>query len=105
MAAFCGGPRRSGARQAVFDATKSGSDGWTIVEEAPFELNAGEALTLNILVDKSVVEVYANDRQAIARRVYPTNPEESLTVRALDTNAGVVVTALDVWEMSPANRY
>jgi len=89
----------------VFDATQSGAQGRKIVEEAPFELNAGEALTLDILVDKSVVEVYANDRQAIARRIYPTNPEESLTVRALDTNAGAVVTALDVWEMSPANLY
>jgi beta-fructofuranosidase len=31
----------------------------------------GERLTLRVFVDKSVVEVFANNRQAIGRRVYP----------------------------------
>ena len=34
-----------------------------------------EPLRLRVFVDKSVVEVYANDRQAICRRVYPGRPD------------------------------
>ena len=33
-------------------------------ETAPFELRRGEELTLRIFVDKNLVEVFANDRQA-----------------------------------------
>jgi len=54
-----------------FDATRSGVDGRRALEQAPFRLAEGEPLTLRVFVDKSVVEVYANDRQAICRRVYP----------------------------------
>lgn len=54
----------------VFNATESGCDGWKAKEEAPFSLADGETLDLDIFVDKSVVEVYANERQAIVRRVY-----------------------------------
>ncbi len=32
---------------------------------APFELKKGEALTLRVFVDKNLVEVFANDRQAV----------------------------------------
>jgi beta-fructofuranosidase len=32
---------------------------------APFELKEGEALELTIFLDKDMVEVFANDRQAI----------------------------------------
>ncbi len=45
------------------------------VEAAPFELQDGERLKLRVFVDKSVVEVFANGRQAIARRIYPSRPE------------------------------
>ena len=34
--------------------------------EAPFELKPGEDLTLRVFVDKNLVEVFANDRQAVA---------------------------------------
>ena len=40
------------------------------VEEGPFELKDGERLKLRIFGDRSVVEVFANSRQAIARRIY-----------------------------------
>ena len=61
------------ARKAelVFDSTRSGADGRKVVERAPFALQPGEPLKLRVFVDKSVVEIFANDRQAIGRRVYP----------------------------------
>jgi beta-fructofuranosidase len=30
---------------------------------------------LRVFIDKSVVEIFANDRQAITQRVYPTRSE------------------------------
>ena len=63
------------AKQLVFDSTRSGDGGRKVVERAPLELQPGEPLKLRVFVDKSVVEVYANDRQAIGRRVYPTRAD------------------------------
>jgi formylglycine-generating enzyme required for sulfatase activity len=59
------------AGELVFDATRSGASGRRRVELAPFSLKPGEPLDLRACVDKSVIEVYANDRQAICRRVFP----------------------------------
>jgi sucrose-6-phosphate hydrolase SacC (GH32 family) len=73
------------------------------VEAAPFALASGEALQLRIFVDKSIVEVFANDRQAVVRRIYPTQPE-SLGV-ALFTDGAPVTVRLDAWEMMPSNPY
>ena len=46
-----------------------------VAERAPFTLNDGEDLHLRVFIDKSVVEIFANDRQAIGRRVYPGRPD------------------------------
>ena len=39
------------------------------------ELDAGEPLHLRVLLDHSVLEVYANERLCLTTRVYPTLPE------------------------------
>lgn len=45
---------------------------------APFELKAGEALTLRVFVDKNLVEVFANDRQAaVAAAAYAPAREQA----------------------------
>ena len=85
----------------VFDATRSGCDGWKIREEAPFELKQDEKLFLDIFVDESVIEVYANERQAICRRVYPSDPSAATGVRLLGSGAETVVS----WEMAATNLY
>ena len=54
-------------------------------------------------MDKSVVEVYVNQVQAICRRVYPTAPERSTGVEVF--GSGAEIKRLDVWEMMPANLY
>ena len=40
-------------------------------EIGPLGLGAGEALELRVFIDRSVVEVFANDRQCLTVRVYP----------------------------------
>ena len=58
------------------DTEKSSlGEGKKSVESAPFELKKGEPLQLRVFVDKSVVEVFANNRQGVMRRIYPTNSE------------------------------
>lgn len=61
-------------KKLKFDTRKSGLGdfGRKIIEDSPFELKNDEPLILRIFVDRSIVEVFANDRQAIARMVNPT---------------------------------
>ncbi len=92
------------ARQLVFDATRSGTMGRMVVERAPLDLRPGEPLRLRVFVDKSVVEVYANDRQAITRRVYPARAE-SLGVIVFADGGSAEFKNLRAWEIAPSNPF
>ena len=87
------------------DTRKAGPDGTPkAVEAAPFTLRAGERLKLRVFVDKSVVEVFANGRQAVARRVYPARPV-SVGVRLFAMGGDARVHRFAAWRMSPANPW
>ena len=91
-------------KKLKFDTRKSGlSYGTKIIEEAPFELKDGEPLVLRIFIDKSVIEVFANDRQAIARMVYPTLGGRG--ARIFSTSKAIKVKSINTWELSPSNPY
>ncbi len=75
-----------------------------MVERAPFALQAGEPLKLRVFVDKSVVEVFANDRQAIGRRVYPVR-DDSLGVSVFASGGSARFKDVKAWEMMPSNPY
>lgn len=86
------------------DTRKSGlSFGRKIIESAPFKLKTGEILKLRVFVDKSIVEVYANDRQAIARRVYPTLGETGVILFAKGSD--VKILSVKRWDIMPSNPY
>ena len=91
-------------QELVFDSTRSGREGRQVIERAPFALNPGEPLKLRVFVDRSVVEIFANDRQAISRRVYPTRPD-SLGVVAFAQEGSARFKHIKAWEMQPANPY
>jgi len=74
------------------------------VEQGPFELKQGESLTLRVFVDKSVVEVFANDRQAVTRRIYPSK-DDSLGVSLFANGGPTTVKRLQAWDMMPSNPY
>jgi beta-fructofuranosidase len=94
----------SSDKKLKFDARKSGLDfGRKIIEEAPLVLKNGEPLVLRIFIDKSIVEVFANDRQAIGRRVYPTLGGNGLGLFSVGGN--IEVGSVKVWELSPSNPY
>lgn len=92
------------AKELVFDSTRSGREGRKVVERAPFALKPGEPLTLRVFVDKSVVEIYANDRQAIARRVYPARPD-SVGVSLFTRGGAAQFRTVRTWEIMAANPY
>ena len=74
------------------------------VESAPLELGADDNLQLRIFVDKSVVEVFANNRQAMMRRIYPAG-SNSTQVRLFSTGGSSTVSQLESWHISPSNPY
>lgn len=90
------------SKELVFDSTRSGVAGRKVVERAPFALLPGERLKLRVFVDKPVIEVFANDRQAIARRVYPVR-SDSLEVKLFASGGDARFVSVKAWEMPPAN--
>lgn len=93
-----------GAGELVVDTTRAGSSGRLVVERAPFALADGEPLRLRVFVDRPVVEVFANDRQAVCRQVFPTRPD-SLRVVLFTEGGGARFTRVKAWEMMPSNPY
>jgi sucrose-6-phosphate hydrolase SacC (GH32 family) len=73
-------------------------------QEAPFELRHGETLKLRIFLDRSILEVFANERQCVTQRIYPTR-RDSLGVTLLSRGGSTKVNTLDVWDMAPANPW
>ncbi len=87
------------------DTHKSGpADTPKGVEAGPFALKEGERLKLRVFVDKSVVEVFANSRQAVMRRIYPSQPD-SVGVCLFSTGGTTQVHTLQSWNISPSNPY
>ena len=91
-------------KKLKFDTRKSGlSFGRKIIEEAPLELKSDEPLVLRIYIDKSIIEVFANDRQAIGRMVYPTLNGRG--IRLFSVGGDAIMKSLISWELSPSNPY
>jgi len=72
-------------------------------QEAPFELAAGEPLKLRIFLDRSVLEVFANDRQCVTQRIYPSR-RDSLSVVLFSRGGSVHVRSVDAWDMAPVHN-
>jgi beta-fructofuranosidase len=67
-------------------------------ETAQVELAPEEPLTLRVFVDRSVVEVFVNDRQCLAARVYP-ELRESVGVSLRSQGTTSLVRCIDAWQM------
>jgi beta-fructofuranosidase len=92
-------------KKLKIDTRKSSlGEGRKSIEAGPLELGANESLKLQVFVDKSVVEVFANDRQAVMRRIYPTR-KDSLNVILFSKGGSAKFRTLQAWEMMPANPY
>jgi beta-fructofuranosidase len=67
-------------------------------ESAPVLIEPDELVRLRIFVDRSVVEVFVNERQCVAARVYPGR-EDSTGVSLLSQGQESELLSLDCWQM------
>ena len=73
-------------------------------QEAPFELAAGERLTLRGFLDRSMLEVFANGRECMTQRIYPTR-RDSTRILLFSKGGSVEVTSVEAWDMAAANQW
>jgi beta-fructofuranosidase len=64
-------------------------------DRAPFKLKKGEDLTLRIFVDKCVIDVFANDRQAVM--VWDDNKPEEVSISLFSKGGDVTIKDLKAW--------
>lgn len=67
-------------------------------ETAPVRFEPEGLLNLRVFVDRSVVEVYVNDAQCVAARVYPGR-EDSVGVSLRAQGQPATLVGLDAWQM------
>lgn len=67
-------------------------------QTGPLKLSEGEPLELRIFVDRTVVEVFANGRQCLTKRIYPTRPD-SLDAALFARGGSARLVSLQAWEM------
>lgn len=72
-------------------------------EAGPFEPSGG-TVTLRVFVDRSVVEAFADDRQAALRRIYPAR-SDSLGVELFAEGGAATIRKVVAWKMFPSNPY
>ena len=69
-----------------------------VPETAMFGENEDGKIDLRILVDKCMVEVFANERNVVMQMVYPTLPDSTgISLKALGSD--IVIENLKVWKM------
>ncbi len=67
-------------------------------QRCAFDHPYGKPMELRVFVDRSVVEVFADDRHYLAKRIYPARPD-SLGVQLFSRGGKATVRSLDVWQM------
>lgn len=72
-------------------------------QEALFALAPGETLRLRLFLDRSVLEVFANERQCLTQRLYPSR-SDSLGVR-LFARGGSATAQVRAWRMMPTSGW
>ncbi|MFO7907066.1 MAG: glycoside hydrolase family 32 protein [Pirellulaceae bacterium] len=96
--------RDAGYRRASavsIDTTRSTLDGDVHVrppETAQVTLGRNEPIKLRVFIDRSVVEVFVNERQCLGLRVYPTR-EDSVGVSLRAHGQDATLESLDAWQM------
>ena len=87
------------------DTTKASlGEGPKTVESGPLDLQPNEPLKLRVFVDHSMVEAFANGRQAITRCIYPTRIDSQEIV--LFSHGGETrVKIVEAWDMAATNPW
>lgn len=75
-----------------------------LVQEAPLRLGSGEPLRLRIFLDRSMLEVFANGRQCMTQRLWPTRAD-ALGVALFSRGGTTRVPSLTAWQMRPTSPH
>lgn len=73
-------------------------------QRAPLKLRKDEILTLDIFLDRSVIEVFANGRQAMTQVVYP-ELDGSSRIKVFSGTEAVIVKNARSWALAETNAY
>jgi len=71
--------------------------------EAPFKIEDNENLTLRIFIDKNIVEIFANNKQAVAYEHDFIRKKPNLTIFTDDSNLSV--STLNSWKMKSIYKH
>jgi beta-fructofuranosidase len=67
------------------------------------ELNLNEDIDIRIIIDHSIIETYFNNgHRVITRRVYPSNPNESINIQLFSNNI-INIINITTWNLRSAN--
>lgn len=69
------------------------------IQAAPFQLSPGEPLRLRVFLDHSLLEVYANERQAVTQRVWRTR-RDATRIRLVSRGGDCRLRRLQAWDMA-----
>jgi beta-fructofuranosidase len=86
--------------QLIVDRSRSSLDAATdrSLHTAPLTLGPEESLRLHIFLDRSVIEIFANDRVSITSRIYPTQAD-SLGAALLSEGSDAQLLSIDAWQL------
>ena len=73
-------------------------------QEATFEINPGEKVYFHIFSDRSIIEVFVNERICLTQRIYPTR-DDSQGIVLFAKGGNVQIPVLNAWKMQPANPW
>ena len=73
---------------------------WLNKHNAPIAAR-GEALHLRVFIDRSVLEVFANNRQCITQRIYPVR-SDSVGVVLFSCGGATDIKSFEAWQMGPS---
>ena len=89
----------TGSLQIDVSESSLSGDVWARSSEiGPIVMSEGEPLELRVFIDRSVIEVFANDRQCLTVRVYPER-DDSRGVSVFSRGADAKLLSLDSWQM------
>lgn len=60
--------------------------------------NFSKTLKLHIFIDKSIIEIFVNDKQVVTTRVYP-GKKESVGISLKSQGRDATLISMDVWQM------
>jgi sucrose-6-phosphate hydrolase SacC (GH32 family) len=91
--------RLSGRLTVNRDCASLADTSYRGVVGGPVDLVGSDRLALHIYLDRSVVEVYANERACLTERIYPVRAD-SVGAAVVAQGGSACLLALDVWELA-----